>query len=466
MPQHDLDDVVVGHVHLGPGVFHRGHQAVYAERALAAGYRNSAICAISMRSREVRAGLEGQDHLYTCLETDAEGSRASVVAAIRQVLVALDDPDAAIERLADPTVTVVTMTVTEAGYCCTPGARVLDRSDPGVRHDVRAPRGPMTMPGLLVAALARRRQQIVAPFAVIPCDNLSANGELARDVLVQMAACTDPGLARWIETSVSFCSTMVDRMVPSTTDATRSAATSLTGVVDLVPVATEPFSQWVIERQATVDLSAWAAAGAELVDDVSRHESLKLRVLNGTHSSLAYLGLRAGLSTVDDALADPQVDRFVRTLLRDEIIPTVTAPCSVDPRRYADTVLARFANRSLGYTTSKVAADGSLKLAERLLPVAIDRIRCGSGVEGIATVFASWMWCVVGPAAARLAIADPRSDELVRAVGGHADDPERVTDRLMRDLGVFGPAAQIAPLVDAVRRRAPSVWSDRTRGTD
>ena len=465
VPAYDLGDVVVGHVHVGPGVFHRGHQAAYAERALANGHRHAAICAISMHSPDVRTALEAQDHLYTCVERDADGSRAAIVGAIRQVLVAKDDPAAAVERLTDPSVTVVTTTVTEAGYCCKPGARSLDRAHPGVRHDLHEPRLPSTMPGLLVAALARRREHHLAPFAVVPCDNLTANGELARGVLVGLAASTDPDLARWIESSVPFCSTMVDRMVPSITDDTRRTSTSLTGLLDALPVATEPFSQWVIERHPAVDLRAWVSAGAEIVDDVTRHERLKLRVLNGTHSALAYLGLRAGHHTVDDALADHRVSSFVRAMLLDEILPTVDAPAGVDSQRYADTVLARFTNRSLRYATSKVATDGSLKLAERLLPVALDRLSHGSGIDGIATVIAAWMWCVVGPAAADLGVGDPLAPELVRAVGDHFDDPELIVDLLLVDLGVFGPEGRRGQLVEAVRRRALSVWSDEARGT-
>ncbi|MEO6122543.1 MAG: mannitol dehydrogenase family protein [Ilumatobacteraceae bacterium] len=461
VPGYDLDHAAIGHAHIGPGVFHRGHQAVFADRALALGHPNAAICAISMRSASLRDALAEQDNLYTCVERQGNTATATVIGSIREILVAAQDPQAAVERLADPAITVVTTTVTEAGYCFDGESRTLDRSLPSVRHDQQNPDQPMTMPGLIASALARRRQRRVPPFAIVPCDNIVANGQLARAVIVEMATATDPRLGDWVADTVAFCSTMVDRMVPTTTDDDRAMSTRLTGLVDAWPVVVEPFSQWVIERQPGVDLSGWEAAGAEVVDDVERYEQLKLRVLNGAHSAIAYAGLTRGLATVSQAFAHPQVAAFVGGLLDDEIVPTVVAPRGVDLASYIATTIERFADPALGYTTRKVAGDGSLKLAQRLMPVAGDRLAAGLDISGIATVFALWMWCLVGPSATELGVADPQATRLREMVGDGFDNHEIVVDRILLDAAVFGALDPRGELVSAVRRRASAVWRDR-----
>ena len=458
MPAYDLDAVAVGHAHIGPGVFHRAHQAVYADRAIARGTRTAGICAISMRSARLRDALTPQDLLYTCVEIGAGEPVLRVIGSIREVLFA-DDVEAIVARLTDPAIRVVTISATEAAYCIAPATRTIDTSLPEVTHDLADPSRPRTVPGLLLAALARRKQFGVAPFAVVPCDNLQDNGTLAREAVRGLAAHRDRRLAAWIEGEVPFCSTMVDRIVPTTTEAHVALVTERTGVVDVWPVVTEPFTQWVVQRHPAVDLAAWEDAGVEVVDDVAAHEQLKLRVVNGAHSALAYLGLRAGHGTISAALADPPITAFVRRLLADEVLPTVAAPKRTDVVSYADVALGRFANAALGYSTVKVAADGSIKLGQRLIPTARDLLDRGRSVTAIATVVAAWMWCLFGPRAEQLDVPDPQRDALRASVAGDRGDHRAIVTRLLGTDAVFGPTGSEPTFVEAVLRQAAEVWS-------
>jgi len=460
VPTYDLDAVSVGHVHIGPGVFHRAHQAVHAERLLNAGHRHAAIAAISLRSAALRDALAGQDLLYMFVEQDADECAPALIGALREVLVAEEDPLAAIERLADPAVTVVTTTVTEAGYCFTPIDRQLDMANAGVLHDVADPDRSTTMPGLVAAALARRRERGITPFAVVPCDNIQGNGELAKTVVSQLAAARDPRLGEWIAGEVPFCSTMVDRIVPGTRDADRRLVAELTGVEDAWPVMTEPFSQWVVELQPGADLSVWADAGVQLVGDVGDYERLKLQVLNATHSALAYLGMLNGHATIGAAIADPGIDAFIERLLENEIIPAVVPPVGVDVSAYSATTLTRFANPALEFSVAKVAGDGSLKLTQRFLPTVEVLLAGRRPIDGTATVFAAWMWCLLGPTSTDLAVIDPLSASLRHVVAGNRGEPLKIVDQVLRDAGVFGPPGRDERFVEAVARRAEQVWAD------
>jgi fructuronate reductase len=458
VPAYDPDAVTVGHAHIGPGVFHRAHQAVYADHAIAAGRTASGICAISMRSARLRDALTPQDLLYTCVELDGGEPALRVIGSIREVHYA-DDSRAIVARLADPAIRLVTISATEAAYCITPGTRTIDTSLPEVADDLADPSRPRTVPGLLLAALARRRQLGVAPFAVVPCDNLQDNGTLAREAVRGLADRCDRRLAAWIEGEVPFCSTMVDRIVPTTTDAHVALVADRAGVLDAWPVVTEPFTQWVVQRHPAVDLTPWEDVGVEVVDDVAAHEQLKLRVLNGAHSALAYLGLRAGHGTISAALADLPIAAFVRRLLAEEVLPTVVAPARTDVESYADTALRRFANAALGYSTGKVAADGSVKLSQRLIPTARDLIDRGRSIDAVATVVAAWIWCLFGPCAERLDVPDPQRDAMRVAVAGDRGDHRGIVTRLLGAAAVLGPTGSEPAFLQAVLRRADEVWS-------
>ncbi|MEO6713681.1 MAG: mannitol dehydrogenase family protein, partial [Mycobacteriales bacterium] len=405
VPAYDVLSASPTVVHIGPGVFHRAHQAAYSDTALSTGDRSGAICAVSLRSAELQHVLTNQDHLYTMVETDNAGERFRVVGAIRESLVARTEPERVLARLSDPAITVVTITVTENGYCSIGSTGALDVTREEIEHDIRAPAAPVSLPGFLVEALRRRRHDGVSPFTVVSCDNLQSNGPATRRVVTELAAHRGGDLAEWIAASVAFPSSMVDRMVPATTESIRTLVEKTTGCADGWPVVTEPFSQWVLEDHFPTGRPRWEAAGVELVGDVRPYEQAKLRILNGAHSAFAYFGLLAGHSEIADAVADPVLRSAVMDMLEYEVIPTLRAPAGTNLTEYAASVIHRFGNRTLGYTTAKVAGDGSQKIPVRILATARDQLAAGRPVQRLAAVVAAYAACVFGPRAIELNVA-------------------------------------------------------------
>jgi fructuronate reductase len=458
VPAYDLAGVRPSVVHIGPGVFHRAHQAVYSDDVLATGSPTGGICAVSLRSADLHRALAGQGHLYTLVERGDGGDRARLIGAIRETVVAAGDPEAALRRLTDPAVQVVTITVTEAGYCSTRPSGPLDTSRPEIAHDLAHPAAPRSLPGLLVEALARRRAAGTAPLTVVSCDNLRANGPATRRVVGELADHRGGDLAGWIRGAVAFPSSMVDRMVPATTDDVRALATERTGMADAWPVVTEPFSQWVLDDAFPGGRPPWERAGVELVADVAPFEQAKLRVLNGAHSALAYLGLLAGHATIADAVADPVLGPLVEAMLRHEVVPTLAPPHGLDLAAYATAVLRRFANRPLAYATAKVAGDGSQKLPIRILGTVADRLAVRAEVERLALVVAAWAACVLGPRSGEFGVPDPELERLLGSPPTPVPDAAAAVDRLLGLDAVFGRLGRTPAFADAVRRHATALW--------
>ena len=460
VPAYGLAGVRPSVVHIGPGVFHRAHQAVYGDDVLATGSATGGICAVSLRSADLHRALAGQGHLYTLLERGDGGDRARLIGSIRETVVAAGDPEAALRRLTDPAVQVVTVTVTEAGYCSAGPSGPLDTSRPEIAHDLARPAAPRSLPGLLVEALARRRAAGTAPLTVVSCDNLRANGPATRRVVSELAEHRGGDLAGWVRGAVAFPSSMVDRMVPATTEDVRALAAERTGMADAWPVVTEPFSQWVLEDAFPGGRPPWERAGVELVADVAPFEQAKLRILNGAHSALAYLGLLAGHATIADAVEDPALRPVVEAMLRHEVVPTLTPPRGLDLPAYAATVLGRFANRPLAYATAKVAGDGSQKLPVRILGTVADRLAAGAGVERLALVVAAWAACVLGPRSGEFGIRDAELQRLLGSPPTPVQDAAAAVDRLLGLDAVFGQVSRTPTFASAVRRHATSLWHE------
>jgi fructuronate reductase len=463
VPAYQTTGVRPSVVHIGPGVFHRAHQAVYGDDVLATGSATGGICAVSLRSADLHRALARQGHLYTLLERGDAGDRARLIGSIRESIVAAGDPEAALRRLTDPTIQVVTITVTETGYCSAGPSGPLDPSRPEIAHDLAHPAAPRSLPGLLVEALARRRAAGTAPLAVVSCDNLRANGPATRRVVGELAEYRGGDLAGWIRGAVSFPSSMVDRIVPATTGDVRALAAERTGMADAWPVVTEPFSQWVLEDAFPGGRPPWERAGVELVADVTPFEQAKLRVLNGAHSALAYLGLLAGHATIADAVGDAVLRSVVEAMLRHEVIPTLAPPPGLDLPAYAATVLRRFANRPLAYATAKVAGDGSQKLPVRILGTVADRLAAGAGAERLALVVAAWAACVLGPRSGELGVLDPELERLLGSPATPIPDAAAGVDRLLRLDAVFGPLGRTPAFAGAVRRHAAVLWYEDVR---
>jgi fructuronate reductase len=437
----------VGIVHLGLGAFVRAHVAVYVAEAMARAGGDWGIVGVSLVTPTQRDRLAPQGFAYTAVELGPDGETPRVIEVVEDVLVAPEDPEAVLAAMADPQVRIVSLTVTEKGYCHAPATGRLDLAHPDIVHDRAAPDAPRSAPGFLVAALARRRAAGVAPFTVVACDNLPGNGRLLRGVVLALAGLVDPGLAGWIAAEGAFPSTMVDRIVPATEPEDVLRLARRTGVLDLAPVLHEPFRQWVVEDEfvggARPDL---AAVGVELVADVTPFETMKLRCLNGTHSALAYLGYLAGHETISDTVADPAFAGYCRRLWRAEILPTVTAPPGVDLAGYVEALGARYANPAIRHRTWQIAADGSQKLPQRLLATIADARAAGLATPGLALAVAAWMRYVGGTdeRGAPIDVRDPLAGRL-RALCDGAGGPEARVAALLAVGEVFPAALAEAP---------------------
>ena len=340
-PNCDPAGLAVGIVHLGLGAFARAHAAVYADD-LAARDPNWGICGVSMKTPRAIAPLAAQQGLYTVCERDRHGSRLRVIGALRETMFAPADPAALVRRMADPRVRVVTLTVTEKGYCHDPATGRLDLGHPDIRHDLEHPGAPVSAVGFLVAALDERRRTGAGALNVVCCDNLPHNGRAVEELVGTFARARAPGLAEWIASHAAFPCTMVDRIVPATTGADVADVERRLGVHDAAPVVAEPFRQWVIEERFVAARPKWEEAGAQVVHDVAPFETMKLRLLNGSHSTLAYLGFLAGHATIAQAAGDPALGRLIARQMAEEIVPTGSLPPNeiVTPGVFIDAVVA------------------------------------------------------------------------------------------------------------------------------
>lgn len=425
-PAVDPRALSVGIVHLGLGAFHRAHQAVVTERAaVASGETRWAITGVSQRSATVRDQLAPQDCLYGVLERGLGEPSVQVIGSIREVLTAPEDPEAVVARIADPAVSVVTLTVTEKGYRAAGGG--LDLDDPEIQADL-AGRPPRTVVGQLAAGLARR----VEPLTIVSCDNLVANGPFLRKLVAEYFDAL--GKVPDVFEGTRFPASMVDRIVPATTDADREETARLLGVRDEAVVVAEPFLQWVIEDDFAGDRPAWERGGAVLTDDVAPWEKTKLRMLNATHSMLAYLGALRGYETIAEAVRDEELAGLAQRLMAEDVVPTLTPPDGLDLSEYGATVLERFANPALKHRTTQVAMDGSVKLPVRMLGTVHDRLNAGAEPEMISLAVAAWMVYVLKTDP----LDDPQAPRLKSALAG-ATTPTAVVDTLLAVDSIFTP---------------------------
>jgi fructuronate reductase len=449
-PRYDRRAVTPGIVHLGLGAFHRAHQAVMTEAVLEAGARDWGIVAASLRSPATRDALAPQDGLYTVAAREDECEELRVIGSLCALHVAPEDPAALLRAMADPRTRIVSLTVTEKGYCHDPATGTLDEAHPDIRHDLAAPLAPRSAPGFLVAALRLRRAAGTRPFTVLCCDNLPANGRTVRRVVARLGALHDPGLGDWIEGEVAFPSTMVDRIVPATTPEDRARIDAALGCADAWPVTGEAFSQWVIEDHFPTGRPDWEMGGATFAADVAPFELMKLRMLNGAHSALAYLGTLAGHATVADASNDPVFTAYLAGLWA-EIAPTVPPVPGVDLPAHAARLLKRFRNRALRHRTWQIAMDGSQKLPQRLLEPMRARLAAGQPMPHLALAVAGWIHYVGGidEAGAAIDVRDPLALPLRRAMEAAGQDP---TQRVAAALGfetIFGTDLPQAPALRA-----------------
>ncbi|MES2056011.1 MAG: mannitol dehydrogenase family protein [Pseudomonadota bacterium] len=405
-PRYDRAQVGTGVVHLGIGAFHRAHQAVFFEHALNGGDLRWGVSGASLRSPVVHDALAPQDGLYSVVNRDGAEERVQVIGAVREVLVAPQDPAALLARLAARDTHIVTLTITEKGY---------------------AAGTPDSAAGYLAAALAERRANGIDPFTVISCDNLSHNGDRLKQAVLAAARASDPALVDWIDHKAAFPSSMVDRIVPATSEDDIAHLATRIGVEDRAMVKTEPFRQWVIEDRFSGPRPDLEAAGVQITRDVAPWEEAKLRLLNGAHSAIAYLGGLAGIAFVHEVIALPAAFAFIEALM-DETAATLTPPPGLDIPAYRAALLARFANPALQHRTRQIAMDGSQKLPQRLLaPIAtlFDRDRAA---PTLTLAVAGWMRWTAGrdDQGEPHAVEDPLAPAIAAALGGATDPGDRV----------------------------------------
>jgi fructuronate reductase len=427
-------------VHLGLGAFHRAHQAVFTEDAIAAAGGDWGICGVTQRSGAVVEELVPQDGLYTVAVCGATGEHLRVVGSVREVVWARADPERLLGRIAAPTTAVITLTVTEKGYHRDPATDRLRTDSPEIAADIEQ-RTTRTVLGQLVEGLDRRRRHSAAPITVVCCDNLPSNGRVLEALVNDFVARRRPddGLAAWISEHVRFPATMVDRIVPATTSADRARVSAQLGAEDRGLVVTEPFSQWVIEDDFAGPRPAWERAGAIVTGDVAPYERIKLRMLNGSHSTLAYLGQLADYEFVADAVASPGLAALVRALFDDDVAPTLEIPRGFDLDRYAHDLLERFANPALRHRTDQIAMDGSEKLPQRLLATVHDRLRAGAEPMAATLGVAAWMRVVSArrsDSGRTLVVEDPLADAIGERLGGRTT-PRQVVDALLSLREIF-----------------------------
>jgi fructuronate reductase len=432
----------IGILHLGIGAFHRAHQAAITQDAAAAnGATRWGICGVTQRSDAVQQQLLPQDGLYGVLERSPQHTGLRLVGAVRDVLYPGRQQALLDARFDDPGISVVTLTVTEKGYRRN-GLGGLDVADPLVAADL-AGAPPASAVGRLVRGLQTRARGSAAPVTVLSCDNLTANGQvlarLVADFCAALSSSEGDPLAAWIEANVRFPCSMVDRIVPATTPVDRACAASMLGLADRGLVVAEPFRQWVIEDSFAADRPAWELAGAQLTKDVAPYELMKLRILNGSHSTLAYLGALAGYETIAETVTDDGLLAVARGLIQEDVIPVLQPPDDTDLVAYGDEVLGRYANPALAHRTRQIAMDGSQKLPLRLLGTVRDGLQAGRHPRWAARGVAAWMAYVASPVARTgmpLPIDDPLAARLAATRG--STDPAAIVAALLSFPEIFG----------------------------
>ena len=468
LPTYDRSKLVSRIVHLGFGAFHRAHQAVYADILASEHGSDWGYTEVNLIGGEQQiADLNHQDNLYTVAEMSADAWTARVVGVVKEALHAqVDGLETVLAKMCEPQVAIVSLTITEKGYCHSPATGQLMLDHPLIVADLQNPHQPKSAPGVVVEALARRKAAGLPAFSVMSCDNMPENGHVMRNVVCAYARAVDAGLADWIESHVTFPSTMVDRIVPAVTPETLDKIEQLTGVRDPAGVACEPFRQWVIEDNFVAGRPAWEKAGAELVSDVIPFEEMKLRMLNGSHSFLAYLGYLAGYQHINDCMGDENYRRAARDLMLKEQAPTLKVQ-NVDLARYADLLIERYTNPALRHRTWQIAMDGSQKLPQRMLDSVRWHLADNSSFTLLALGVAGWMRYVGGvdEQGNAIEVCDPLLP-VIQAAVQQSEEGEARVKALLAIEAIFGnDLPQEALFVDQVTTAYLSLLSKGAKAT-
>lgn len=456
-PGYDISHISTGIVHLGFGTFHRAHQALYTDEAMSAtGRTDWGIAAASLRSEDkLIKQLRRQDYWYTVSELDEkQNRRIKLVGAVIEALAARDNRKPLLHLMHKPSTRIITLTITEKGYGLNPALDALNTEDESIKHDLAHPKHPVTAPGLIVEALSRRRQAGIPPFTVLSCDNLPDNGHITRRAVMQLAGLVNPELSDWIEQHVCFPSSLVDRIVPAVTEADLNSVCAFLGAEDLCAVICEPFRQWIIEDNFSLGRPEWDQVdGAKFVEDAAPWLAMKLQMLNGCHSLLAYLGVIAGYKTIADTINDERFLFIARQYLNREASAHLTPPSGVNLEEYSRQILRRFSNPSLKFRNEQVATDGSAKIPVRWFPQLEALMTSGNSFNCIALGIAAWFHYLAGTdhQGNTIQVNDPLKDTLGLIIA--ETTPKERVQALIKQSGLFPVSACQSPaLTQAVSR--------------
>ena len=433
-PDYDRAALSSGIVHFGVGNFHRAHQAMFIDRILARGVTDWAICGVGVLDFDeaVRDALRAQDNLYTLVTIAPDGStEARVIGSIHEYLYAPDDPNAVLDRLADPATRIVSLTITEGGYSVNDATGEFDPRDPLTLHDLEPDSGPPTsVLGYIAAGLARRRAAGTPPFTVMSCDNIQGNGHVVRTALLGFAGRKDPDLAAWIAGHVAFPSSMVDRITPATTDETRKSVRAEYGIEDRWPIRAEAFAQWVLEDTFPLGRPPYELVGVQVVDDVEPYELMKLRLLNAAHQAVGHLGLLAGEEWVHEVCQEPLFADFLLDYMHLEGIPTLLPVPGIDLDAYCEELIDRFSSEAIRDTLARLTFDASDRIPKFLLPVVRRQLETGGEIRRSALVLAAWSRGLEGrdENGGPVPINDRRATELMAAAQAEQVTPGSFLD--------------------------------------
>ncbi|MDO6683835.1 MULTISPECIES: mannitol dehydrogenase family protein [unclassified Agarivorans] len=429
-------------VHIGFGAFHRGHQAVYNDLTNQASGELWGICEINMfGSEDLVANLVAQDCLFSVIEKSKDTVCSRLVRTVTEAIhTPVSGIAAAIAKIAEPQVSIVSLTITEKGYCVDPQSGLLDEANSLIQHDLANPQAPVSALGLITEALRVRRDQGLAPISILSCDNIPENGHLTKNAVLAYAAKLDQQLASWIEQNISFPSTMVDRICPAMTAEEFAAIEVEVGYADPCGVVCEDFRQWVIEDNFVAGRPDWDLAGAMFVNDVLPYEEMKLRMLNGSHSFLAYNGALAGYEYIYQCMQDPTFKAATLKLMTQEQAKSLSPNLNVDLEQYAGLLIERFSNANVKHKTAQIAMDGSQKLPQRAVDPLLQLQKQGLKVTCLPILIAGWMHSIIGAVKKGEQIVDPLADEFKHIVDSHAE-PLAQAKALLAINKIFGTHA-------------------------
>jgi mannitol 2-dehydrogenase len=467
VPSYDRSQGQVGIVHFGVGGFHRAHQAMYIDQLMEQGKAlDWGICGVGVMPFDLKMKevMEAQDCLYTLVLKDPEGGwEPRVIGSIMQYLYSPDDPDAVIEKMADPKTRIVSLTVTEGGYNFNQVTGEFDATNPAVQADLAPGAVPSTTFGLITEALVRRRSRGIEPFTVMSCDNIQGNGHMAQEVFGAFARLRDPELGDWVETNVRFPNSMVDRITPVTTDEDRAQISERFGVEDAWPVVCEPFTQWALEDNFSLGRPPFEDVGVQVVPDVEPYELMKLRLLNASHQALCYFGYLAGYRLVHEVAQDQLFANFLLDYMNREATPTLSPVPGIDLDAYKLQLIERFSNAAVRDTVARLCAESSDRIPKWLLPVVRENLAAGRDVTLSAAVVASWARYAEGvdEQGEPIKVVDRLADTLQQIAAQQREDPLA----FVKNRELFGELANEPAFTEPYLNTLNSLHSKGSRAT-